>query len=140
LRYAGVPVTVPPALLFFTAMTFSDHLKQMQDQILAQRGVLISYKRREIVIDDIPAVPTKTDFVNTKSGDYRTKYVEKEYIVEFELLKWEDKQIIPQSGDCIHEGETVYEVVPNEPKQCYRPVDSSEQYVRIFVQRIHPKK
>ena len=120
-------------------MNFAERQKQMQDQILAQRGVLISYQRREIVIADIPAVPTKTDFVNAKSGDYRTKHVEKEYIVEFGLLKWNDEQIKPQSGDYILEGDAVYEVVTKEPNQCYRPVDARETYVRIFVQRISKK-
>ena len=116
--------------------TFAEQLKQQRETILAERGVTISYMQRTIVIEDIPAVPTKGKFLNEKSGDYRKRHTEREYTVEFALLKVDGEQIIPKPGDHILEGESVYEVVPDDVKQCYRPIDPDGTYVRIFVQRV----
>ena len=115
--------------------TFAGNLKQMQDMILSQRGVLITYRQRGIAIVDVPAVPTKTDYVNEKNGERRSKYFEREYIIEFALLQWNGEQVKPKSGDNIIDGEVVYEVTDGEAKQCYCPVDSIEKYVRIFTKR-----
>jgi len=85
---------------------------------------------------NIPAVPATSDYLNEKSSEYRTKHIDRAYTVEFGLLNWNGKQIIPMSGDNIIEGETVYEVVPIEQKQCYRPIDPDGTYMRIFVKQI----
>ena len=110
-------------------------LKQFHERILSQRGVTITYRQRGIAIADIPAVPVRTKFLNEKSGGHRAKFVKREYIVEFGLLTWDGQQIIPKVGDHIIEGSIVYEVTESESGQCYRPIDSTELYVRIFVQK-----
>jgi hypothetical protein len=45
------------------------------------------------------------------------------------------KPIEPKTGDKIIDGETEYEVVNNENKQCFRPIDPDNFYARIFVQK-----
>jgi len=116
-------------------MLFAAQLKRMQETILSQRGVLITYRQRGIVIENIPAVPTRAGFLNEKTGDHRVRYDRREYIIEFELLKWNGDQVVPKPGDHIIEGDVIYEVIPTEPKECYYPIDSNGTYVRIFTQR-----
>jgi hypothetical protein len=113
----------------------NEQLKQHRETILAERGVVVTYMQREIVIKDMPAVPSKSRYLHEKSGDRMMQSVDRQYTVEFGLLKWEDKQVIPKAGDIIIEGENAYEVVPDEFKQCYRPIDPDSMYVRIFVQK-----
>jgi len=116
--------------------TFVGQREQFHKTILSQRGVMITYRQRGIVIENIPAVPTRTRFLNETNDDRRkTKVVDREYIVEFGLLTWDSKKVEPKPGDNIIEGETVYEVIEREPNQCYRPTDSTELYVRIFVHK-----
>ena len=120
-------------------MTFAEQLKQQRDTILAERGVMITYKQRDMVIENIPAVPAKSEFWNEKNGERRQRFTEREYTVEFGLLKWNDEQVIPKKGDHIIENDIVYEVIPSNSKQCYRPVDIDEKYVRIYAQKISRK-
>ena len=115
--------------------SFAEQLKQHRETILSERGTTITYKQREKVIENVPAVPTTPDYLNEKSGEHRTKHIDRAYTVEFGLLNWNGKQVIPMSGDKIIEGETVYEVAPIEQKQCYRSLDTDGMYVRIFVKR-----
>jgi hypothetical protein len=115
--------------------TLAGQLKQFYDTILAQRGVTITYRQRGIVVENVPAIPTRPKLLNENSGNNRTKVVDREYIVEFGLLIWDGKQVKPKPGDHIIDGETVYEVVEDTAKQCYRPTDSQELYARIFVQK-----
>ena len=115
--------------------TLAGQLKQFYDTILAQRGVTISYRQRGIVVENVPAIPTRPKLLNENSGNNRTKVVDREYIVEFGLLTWDGKQVKPKPGDHIIAGETVYEVVEDTAKQCYRLTDSQELYARIFVQK-----
>ena len=119
--------------------SFAEQLKQQRDTILAERGVMITYKQRDIVIETVPAVPATSNFVNEKNDKRRTMFSEREYTVEFGLLKWNGEQVIPKQGDHIIEGDRVYEVGPREAKQCYRPIDANELYIRIFVQRLIKK-
>ena len=119
--------------------SFAEQLIQHREMILAERGVMITYKQGEIVIENIPAVPSKSGFWNEKNGERRTKFIEREYTVEFALLKCNGVQIVPKQNDRIIECDSVYEVVPGESKQCYRPVDVDEMYVRIFTQKIGKK-
>jgi len=121
-------------------MSFADKLKQMQETILAERGTVITYQQRDIVIENIPAVPTKSGLENEKSGDHRVRYDRREYIVQFDLLQWQGQQIVPKPGDYIVEGDDVYEVLSAKPKECYYPVDSNGLYVRIYTQRKSKKK
>ena len=120
-------------------MTFAEQLQQQRDTILSERGTTITYKQREKVIENVPAVPATSDYLNEKSGEYRKKHIERVYTVEFGLLKWNDEQIIPMSGDHIIEEETIYEVAPIEQKQCYRPIDPDGTYIRIFVFKTNKK-
>jgi len=108
----------------------------MRDTILAERGVTITFKRREIEIADIPAVPSKARALNEKSGEYRTTFVERVYTIELGLLTWNEQQVRPKPGDHIIEGDIVYEVTEDEMRQCYRPIDPNEMYVRLFVKRL----
>ena len=108
----------------------------MRNTILTERGVAITYKQRGIVIEDVPAVPSKSRALNDKNGEYWSKHIDRHYTIELSLLTWEGQQIRPKPGDHIIESDTVYEVIPDEVKQCYRPIDPNETYVRIFVQKI----
>jgi hypothetical protein len=47
-----------------------------------------------------------------------------------------DEPIIPKVGDQIIEGKNEYEVINDENKQCYRPIDPENQYLRIYVQKL----
>ena len=119
--------------------SFAEHLKQHRETILSERGTTITYKQRDKVIENIPAVPATSDYLHEKSGEYRKKHIERAYTVEFELLKWNEEQMIPMSGDNIIEGEGIYEVAPLEEKQCYRPIDPEGRYIRIFVFKTNKK-
>ena len=112
---------------------FAGQLKQQRDTILAERGVMITYKQRGIVIKNVPAVPSKSKHLNEMNGDRRYQSIDRKYTIEFALLKWNGKRITPKPGDNIIDGDIVYEVVPTESKQCYSPVDPDETYIRIFV-------
>jgi hypothetical protein len=111
------------------------HLKWMQEKIRKQRGVQITYRRKQQTVNFI-AVPTKTNFVIDQSQQYRTKKVDKEYIVESALLILNGALIKPKPGDRITEGTLEYETVEGSDRQCYRPVDPTETYIRIFVQKV----
>jgi hypothetical protein len=113
------------------------HLKQHRNMILSERGVTIAYKQREIVVENIPAVPAKAEFLNERINDRKAKYALRQYTVEFALLTFDKKQIVPKPGDHIIEGDVVYQVTENERQQCYRPIDPDETFVRIFVFRLN---
>ena len=113
-------------------MTFAEQLKQHRETILSERGTTITYKQREKVIENVPAVPATSDYLDEKNREHRTKHIDRTYTVEFGLLNWNGEQIIPMPGDQIIEGETTYEVAPIEQKQCHRPIDPNGTYIRIF--------
>ena len=115
--------------------THAGQLKQLFDTILSQRGVTITYRQRGIVVENVPAIPSRTRLSNEKGINSRAKFGAREYTVEFGQLTWNGEQVIPKTGDFITEGDVVYEVKENETQQCYRPKDSLGMYVQIFVQK-----
>jgi len=56
--------------------SFAEQLKQHRETILSERGTTITYKQREKVIENVPAVPTTPDYLNEKSGEHRTKHID----------------------------------------------------------------
>ena len=115
-------------------------LKQLYDTILSQRGVMITYRQRGIVVENVPAIPSRTRLLNEKGSNSRAKFGAREYTVEFGRLTLNGKQVVPKNGDHIIEGDVVYEVKEDETKQCYRPKDSLGMYVQIFTQKMKSKE
>jgi hypothetical protein len=99
-------------------------------------GTRITYKRREVILaENIPAIPAKSDTpIDQTAAKTLIKTVNRNYIVQLSLLKLDGNPIEPKTGDRIIEGEIEYEVINNENKQCFRPIDPDNHYVRIFVQ------
>ena len=122
-------------------MKFTGLLHKMMPTQFKTFGLLVSYRRREIVITDIPAIPSspasllKRASANVHS-DIRAKSETSCFIVETSRLKWNGEPLIPKSGDRITTGEKEYEVTADETKQCFRPADSEENYLRIYVKKV----
>ena len=115
-------------------MKFSEYSEILIRQLMPVYGKEITYKRRDQVIAEfIPAIPSKSALpINATKADTRMKSVNRNYIVKLELLEG----IEPKAGDRIIDGNVEYEVVNNDNKQCFRPIDTDNDYIRIFVQKI----
>ena len=113
----------------------AERLKRMMKRVGRDRGVKIVYRRGVKATGEIDAIPTHTNYLVGKTESFRTKYIEREYIVELALLVLDGEAVKPKSGDRIVEGDRHYEVIEGDAKQCYRPMDSTETFIRIFCQR-----
>jgi hypothetical protein len=114
-------------------MKFSEYQHIAVNDLLGVFGTVITYKRRDQTIaEDIPAIPSNVNMpINKTEAKTRAKTMNRNYIVEAVLLSVE-----PKAGDHLIDGNTEYEVVSNENKQCYRPIDPENQYYKIFVQKL----
>jgi hypothetical protein len=105
-------------------------------------GTTITYKRRDLVIaENIPAIPAKSELpINQTNAKTWIGSAKRNYIVKAELLIPENgiynEPIEPKAGDKIIEGEKEYEVVNDENKIGYQPIDPDNHYLRIYVQKI----
>jgi hypothetical protein len=113
-------------------MKFSEYQHILVDDLLGVFGTVITYKRKaQTIAEDIPAIPSNIDApINKTAAKTRTKTMNRNYIVEAALLSVE-----PKAGDDIIDGDKIYEVVNGENKQCFRPIDPENQYLKIFVQK-----
>ncbi|MDR0337077.1 MAG: hypothetical protein LBI18_08305 [Planctomycetaceae bacterium] len=123
-------------------MQFSEHHDFLIQELQKTFGTTITYCRKgQVIAGDIPAIPAKSelpiDQTNAKTWMWSNK---RNYIVKAESLIPQnalyDEPIIPKVGDLIIEGKTEYEVINDENKQCYRPIDPENQYLRIYVQKL----
>jgi hypothetical protein len=118
-------------------MKFTGLLHKMMPIQFKTFGTLVAYRRREIVIANIPAIPSSPDsLLKRVSADVRAKSETSCFIVETSRLKVNGEPLIPRSGDRITAGEKEYEITADETKQCFRPMDSEENYLRIFVKKV----
>ena len=120
--------------------TLAGQLEQFYDTILAQRGVVITYRQREIVIENVPAIPKVLRLSNEKNAHSRPKFGSREYIVKYASLVWKGEQVKPKPGDSIIDGDTVYDVTESETKQCCTPADTLGMYARIYVTKMKKKE
>jgi hypothetical protein len=118
-------------------MKFSDYHNTLFSELHKTFGTQITYKRRDTVIaEDIPAIPAKAELpIDILGANTMLKSIICNYIVKSSLLLLNDEQIEPKAGDRIIDGKTEYEVINSVNKQCYRPVDSDNNYLRIFVKK-----
>jgi hypothetical protein len=120
-------------MLQVNVMKFSEYQHIVVNDLLGVFGTVITYKRRnEVIAEDIPAIPSNTDMpIDKTEAKTRVKTTRLNFLVEALLLSVE-----PQAGDRIINGDKTYEVVNSDNKQCYRPIDPENKYLKIYVQKI----
>lgn len=104
----------------------------------AQAHVLggpIVYARGEASVE-ISATFGRSEFVVESSGSVRTEHTDRDFLFLAAALILGGAVTTPRKGDRITVGSEVFEALPVDGQQCFRPSDSQGLRIRVFTKKV----